>query len=58
MGGVSYIDPMAPDMALPEGLTQDRRTKERRIRFNRRMKTRAGIGTDRRIRQDQRKITQ
>ncbi len=58
MGGVGYIEPMAPDIELPEGVTHDRRQFNRRQRVERRDRARAGISADRRIHADRRKQDQ
>ncbi|MCP3850013.1 MAG: hypothetical protein GY694_07220 [Gammaproteobacteria bacterium] len=55
MGGISYIEPIAPTFKLPDGLTQDRRFKYRRKFQDRRHYSRAGIHSDRRFHSERRK---
>jgi len=55
MGAVSYIEPMTPDIHLPEGISQDRRIKFRREKNDRRNHARAGLSADRRIHCERRK---
>lgn len=55
MGAVSYIEMMAPNIHLPEGISQDRRIKNRREKFERRNQARAGLSAERRIHSDRRK---
>ncbi len=55
MGGISYIEPIASTLKLPDGLTQDRRIKDRRTLQDRRRYSRAGIHSDRRFHGKRRK---
>jgi len=55
MGGISYIEPLAPTFELPEGITQDRRFNNRRKFQDRRQHSRAGIHSERRVHNDSRK---
>ena len=55
MGGISYIEPMPPELQLPEGVIHDRRAGDRRKRTDRRDHSRAGISADRRHKKDRRK---
>jgi hypothetical protein len=55
MGGVSYIEPMPPEVNLPKDIIHDRRIVGRRHHTDRRDHARAGISADRRIKSDRRK---
>ncbi len=50
LGGVSYLIPIENESILPDGITADRRTEQkRRIKIDRRTGYRTGINADRRI---------
>lgn len=49
IGGICYIEPMDPDIELPEGVSHDRRIQERRMRTKRRTFSRGSIRSDRRL---------
>lgn len=55
IGGVSYYEPVAEIYDLPEGVTENRRSDQRRKWADRRKIYRAGTFTDRRIHANRRK---
>ncbi len=54
LGGVCYIETMQLKVMLPEGVTCERRIKNRRIKIARRHHIRSGLSMDRRLNSERR----